>query len=208
MPPVLYPRERQILEFCAQFIQRHGYAPTLREIGEGVGLSSVATVHEHLYKLEKKGFIKKLVGSKRGIEVIRDLTRFQMGDQGIDLPVLGFVAAGVPLEPHTDPNLYLQVAPWMITKGKTAYILQVKGESMIDEGILDGDFVVIQHQTDAQNGDIVVAVLSNGLATLKRIYFEQTRVRLEPANSKMAPIFATEVKIQGKVVGLIRKFQN
>lgn len=208
MPPVLYPRERQILEFVAQFIQRHGYAPTLREIGEGVGLSSVATVHEHLYKLEKKGFIKKLIGSKRGIEIIRDMQRFQMGDQGIDLPVLGFIAAGNPLEPHTDPNLYLQVAPWMVTKGKTAYILQVKGESMIDEGILDGDFVVIQHQTDAQNGDIVVAVLSNGLATLKRIHFESTRVRLEPANSKMSPIFATEVKIQGKVVGLIRKFQN
>lgn len=208
MPPVLYPRERQILEFVAQFIQRHGYSPTLREIGNGVGLSSVATVHEHLYKLEKKGFIRKLVGSKRGIEIIRDMQRFQMGDQGIDLPVLGFIAAGNPLEPHTDPNLYLPVAPWMVTKGKTAYVLEVKGDSMIEEGILDGDFVVIQHQTDAQNGDIVVAVLSNGLATLKRIYFEQTRVRLEPANSKMAPIFATEVKIQGKCVGLIRKFQS
>lgn len=208
MPPILYPRERQILEFVAQFIQRHGYAPTLKEIGQSVGLSSVATVHEHLSKLEAKGYIRKLVGSKRGIEVIRDITRFQMGDQGLDLPVLGFVAAGTPLEPHTDPNLYIQVAPWMVTKGKTAYILQVKGESMIEEGILDGDFVVIQHQNDAQNGDIVVAILSNGLATLKRIYFETTRVRLEPANSKMAPIFATEVKVQGKVVGLIRKFQN
>lgn len=206
MAPVLYPRERQILEFIAQFIQRHGYAPTLKEIGEGVGLSSVATVHEHLSKLEIKGYIKKIVGTKRGIEVIRDVVRFQMGDQGIELPVLGFVAAGSPLEPHTDPSLYLQVAPWMVTKGKTAYVLQVKGESMIEEGILDGDFVVIQHQTDAQNGDIVVAVLSNGLATLKRIYFEKTRVRLEPANSKMAPIFATEVKVQGKVVGVIRKF--
>lgn len=206
MAPILYPRERQILEFVAQFIQRHGYAPTLKEIGEGVGLSSVATVHEHLSKLETKGYIKKIIGTKRGIEVIRDVLRFQMGDQGIELPVLGFIAAGGPLEPHTDPNLYLQVAPWMVTKGRTAYVLQVKGESMIEEGILDGDFVVIQHQTDAQNGDIVVAVLSNGLATLKRIYFEQTRVRLEPANSKMAPIFATEVKIQGKVVGVIRKF--
>lgn len=207
MTPILYPRERQILEFVAQFIQRHGYAPTLREIGAGVGLSSVATVHEHLVKLEAKGYIRKIIGSKRGIEVLKDLTRFQMGDQGIDLPVLGFIAAGAPLEPHTDPNLYLQVAPWMVTKGKTAYALQVKGESMIEEGILDGDFVIIQHQNDANNGDIVVAVLANGFATLKRIFFEQTRVRLEPANSKMAPIFATEVKVQGKVVGLIRKFR-
>lgn len=206
MPPVLYPRERQILEFVAQFIQRHGYAPTLTEIGEAVGLSSVATVHEHLSKLELKGYIKKIVGTKRGIEIIRDTVRFEMGDQGIDLPVLGFVAAGAPLEPHTDPNLYLQVAPWMVAKGKTCYALQIKGNSMVDEGILDGDFVVIQHQTDAKNGDIVVAILSNGLATLKRIFFEPNRVRLEPANSQMAPIFASEVKIQGKVVGLIRKF--
>lgn len=206
MAPILYPRERQILEFIAQFIQRHGYAPTLKEIGDAVGLSSVATVHEHITKLEKKGYIKKIVGNKRGIEIIRDVVRFQMGDQGIELPVLGFIAAGAPLEPHTDPNLYLQVAPWMVARGKTAYILQVKGNSMIEEGILDGDFVVIQHQTDAQNGDIVVAVLSNGLATLKRIYFEPNRVRLEPANSQMAPIFTTEVKIQGKVIGLIRRF--
>ncbi len=208
MPPVLYPRERQVLEFVAQFIQRYGYSPTLREIGDTVGLSSVATVHEHINKLEKKGYIKKIEGTKRGIEVIRDNLRFEMGDQGIDLPVLGYIAAGAPLEPHTDPNLYLQVAPWMISKGKTSYILQVKGESMIDEGILDGDYVVVEHQTDARNGDIVVAILSNGLATMKRIFFEPSRVRLEPANSTMAPIFASEVKIQGKVIGLIRKFYN
>lgn len=206
MTPILYPRERQILEFAAQFIQRHNYAPTLREIGDAVGLRSVATVHEHLSRLERKGYIKKIVGSKRGIEIIRDKTRFEMGDQGIELPVLGFIAAGSPLEPHTDPNLYLQVAPWMITKGKTAYILQVKGNSMIEDGILDGDYAVIQHQSDAQNGDIVVAILSNGLATLKKIFFETNRVRLEPANAEMSPIYATEVKIQGKVVGLIRKF--
>ncbi len=206
MASVLYPRERQILEFVAQYIQRQGYAPTLKEIGEAVGLSSVATVHEHVVKLETKGYIKKIVGSKRGIEVIRDVERFEMGDQSLELPVLGFIAAGTPLEPHTDPNLYLQVAPWMVTKGKTAYILQVKGNSMVEDGILDGDYVVIQHQTDAANGDIVVAVLSNGLSTLKRIYFEATRVRLEPANSTMSPIFATEVKVQGKCVGIIRKF--
>lgn len=208
MPAVLYPRERQILEYCAQFIHRHGYAPTLREIGNAVGLSSVATVHEHIAKLERKGFVKKLLGSKRGIEIVKEATRFEMGDQGLELPVLGFIAAGSPLEPHTDPNFYIQVAPFMVTKGKTAYVLQVKGESMVDDGILDGDFVVIQHQTDAKNGDIVVAILSNGLATLKRIFFEPSRVRLEPANTKMAPIFTTEVKVQGVVVGLIRKFQN
>lgn len=208
MPATLYPRERQILEFIAQFIQRHGYSPTLREIGQSVGLNSVATVHEHIAKLESKGFVKKNPNNKRGLEVTRDKSQTEIGEQGIDLPVLGYIAAGAPLEPHTDPNLYLQVAPGMVAKGKTAYVLQIKGESMIEEGILDGDFVVIQHQNDAKNGDIVVAILNNGMATLKKIFFENSRVRLEPANSKMAPIFATEVKIQGKLVGLIRRFSN
>jgi len=121
---------------------------------------------------------------------------------------LGFIAAGRPLEPYTDPNYYLSVAPGMIASGKAGYILQVKGSSMIDDGILDGDYVVVQHQQDAKNGDIVVALLPNGFVTLKRIYFEKDRIRLMPANSQMTPIFTTHVKIQGKVVGVIRKYQS
>ncbi len=206
MPAVVYNKERQILEFITQFVQRYGYAPTLKEIGGALGMHSVATVHEHLDRLRIKGFIKKLDGTARGIEVVTE--KFKSGNSGtsIELPVLGFIAAGSPLEPYTDPNFYMSVAPGMISSNKPSYILQVKGTSMIDDGIFDGDFVIIQHQQDAQNGDIVVALLPNGLATLKRIYFEKERIKLMPANATMSPIFTTHVKIQGKCVGLIRKF--
>lgn len=205
MAAILYPRERQILEFVSQFIQRFGYAPTIKEIGEALNLSSPATVHEHLDHLRTKGYIKKIDGVARGIEL---MPKFKHGETegAVELPVLGYIAAGAPLEPYTDPNFYMKVAPGMVASDKPAYILQVKGESMIDEGILDGDFVVIQHQNDARNGDIVVALLPNGLATLKRIFFEKDRIKLQPANPAMSPIFTTHVKIQGKCVGLVRKF--
>lgn len=206
MPPVLYPRERQVLEFISQFSQRYGYAPTLKEIGNSLGMSSVATVHEHLEHLRDKGYLKKIDGVARGLELIEGIYRGPNKQGAVELPVLGFIAAGAPLEPYTDPNSYLTVAPWMVASDRPAYVLKVKGDSMIDEGILDGDYVVIQHQNDAKNGDIVVALLPNGLATLKRIYFEKERIRLSPANSTMAPIFTTHVKIQGKCVGVIRKY--
>ena len=208
MPAVLYPRERQLLEFITQFIQRFGFAPTLKEIGEAMGMNSPATVHEHIDRLRQKGFIRKLDGTTRGLDVVKELYH-PAGDTGtIEIPVLGYIAAGTPLEPYSDPNFYISVAPSMVSPNKASYVLQVKGNSMVDDGILDGDYVVIQHQQDAQNGDIVVALLPNGLATLKRIFFEKERIKLAPANSTMTPIFTTHVKIQGKVVGLIRKFQN
>ncbi len=206
MPPTLYTKERQIIEFITQFIQRFGYAPTLKEIGDALGMNSAATVHEHIARLREKGFIKKLDGTARGLEVVEDKYKSGAGTTAVELPVLGFIAAGAPLEPYTDPNFYISVAPGMIAGNKPSYVLQVKGQSMVEDGILDGDYVVVQHQTDAQNGDIVVALLPNGLATLKRIYFEKQRIKLAPANATMSPIFTTHVKIQGKVVGLIRKF--
>lgn len=206
MPPVLYNKERQALEFIIQYIQRHGYAPTLIEIAEGIGVNAVSTVHEHLEKLIQKGFIKKSAGFERSIELIEGKVKIDSNESAIEVPVLGFIAAGTPLEPHTDPNFYLSVPSNIVSGKKTAFVLQVKGSSMIDEGILDGDFVVVQHQQDAQNGDIVVAILPNGLATLKRIYFEKERIRLEPANSTMSPIFTTHVKVQGKVVAVYRKY--
>lgn len=208
MTYILYPKERQTLEFLSQYIQRRGYAPTLAEIAEAIGVSAVSTVHEHLASLERKKFLKKKPGLDRSVELVEGAYKSGTNESPIELPVLGFIAAGSPLEPYTDPNLYIQVSPTMVSAKKPAYILQVKGTSMIDEGILDGDYVVIQHQSDAHNGEIVVALLPNGLATLKKIYFEKARIRLEPANSKMPPIFATHVRIQGKVVGVIRKYSN
>lgn len=208
MAPVLYNRERQTLDFIAQFIQRHGYAPTLQEIAESLGVNAVSTVHEHLGRLVLKGFIKKTAGFERGIELVNERIKQTTDETAVELPVLGFIAAGAPLEPHTDPNFYLSVASNLISSKKPGYILQVKGDSMIEEGILDGDYVVIQHQQDAQNGDIVVAILPNGLATLKRIFFEKERIKLEPANASMSPIFTTHVKIQGKVVAVLRKYTS
>lgn len=206
MPAILYPRERQLLDFITQFIGRYGYAPTLKEIGEALNIHSPATVHEHVDRLRQKGFIRKLDGTARGLEVVAENYKPAGSNATMDLPVLGFIAAGAPLEPYTDPNFYISVAPSMIASSQPHYVLQVKGQSMIEDGIFDGDYVVIQHQQDAKNGDIVVALLPNGLATLKRIYFEKDKIKLMPSNSTMSPIFTTHVKIQGRCVGLIRKF--
>ena len=208
MAPVLYNRERQVLEFISQYIQRNGYAPTLMEIAESLGLNAASTVHEHLQRLELKGYIKKTPGFERSIELINDRIKSNVNESAIELPVLGYIAAGSPLEPHTDPNFYVPVPANLISGKKQGFILQVKGTSMIDEGILDGDYVVIQHQSEAQNGDIVVATLPNGLVTLKRIIFEKARIRLEPANTTMPPIYATHVKIQGKVVAVYRRYSS
>jgi len=206
MTPILYNRERATLEFITQYIQRNGYAPTLMEIAQALNINAASTVHEHITRLVTKGFIRKQRGYERGLELVTDKVKSTESETAVELPVLGFIAAGSPLEPHTDPNYYFSVPATLVSGKKAGYILQVKGSSMIEEGILDGDFVIVQHQQDAQNGDIVVAILPNGLATLKRIYFEKERIRLEPANATMSPIYTTHVKIQGKVVGLYRQF--
>lgn len=206
MPITLYKRQRQIVDFIAQYIQKNGYSPTLQEIADSIGVSSLATVHEHLQALQRKKVIKKFEGAVRGIELL-DRTYLRITDS-VDVPFLGFIAAGSPIEPHSDPNATFKVSPEMITGKRRSYVLQVKGLSMIEDHIADGDFVVVEETKEVQNGDIVVALLDNGLATLKRFYREATRVRLEPANSSMSPIYATNVRVQGKVVGLIRKFAH
>lgn len=204
MPITLYKRQKQILDFITQYVQKNGFSPTLTEIAKALGVSSLATVHEHLATMVKKGIIKRYHGSVRGIEIVGQKEKILSNE--VELPLLGMIAAGQPIEPHTDPNASLSVPPGMLSGQKRAYVLQVKGTSMIDDGILDGDFVVVEQKETANNGEIVVAILENGFATLKRFFKEATRIRLEPANSQMAPIFAKDVKIQGKVVGVIRKF--
>ena len=206
MAVTLYKRQRQIIDFIAQYIQRNGYSPTLQEIATAIGVSSLATIHEHLQALIRKKVLKKYDGAVRGLELI-DRTFLRM-TESVDIPLLGFIAAGRPIQPHTEPNATIKVSPELISGKTRAYVLQVKGESMIEDGILDGDYVVIEEQQEAHDGEIVVALLDNGLATLKRFFKESTRIRLEPANSTMQPIYATNVRIQGKCVGLIRKFAN
>ena len=206
MPVVLYKRQRQIMDYISQYIQKNGYSPTLHDIAEAIGVHSLATVHEHLGALIKKGVIKKFDGAVRGIEILdRKIVRMS---EGLELPILGFMAPGRPIEPYTDPHATYMVAPNLTTGKRRAYVLRVKGDSMMDEGILDGDYVVVEEVQDAIDGDIVVALLDNGLATLKRFFREATRVRLEPANSNMSPIYATKVRVQGKVVGVIRRYNN
>ena len=204
MPITLYKRQKQIVDFIGQYIQKFGTSPTLQEIADALGVSSLATVHEHLQSLVKKGVIRRFEGAVRGLELLDK----ELGHaiDGVELPILGFIAAGSPIQPMTDPNATLRVASAMLTGKKRSFVLQVRGDSMIDEGILDGDFVVIEEQNNVHDGDIVVALLDNGLATLKKFFREATRVRLEPANSAMKPIFAQNVTVQGKVVGLVRRF--
>jgi repressor LexA len=204
MAITLYPRQRQILNFINQYIQKWGYAPTLKEIADALGIVSAATICEQMTALEEKGVLKRVRGRKRGIEVSPKYA--QEAKNEITLPLLGFIAAGKPLEPYTDPNATFSVPQFLISGKRRAFVLQVKGDSMVEDGILDGDYVVVEEQEDAKNGEIVVALLENGFATLKRFFKEATRVRLEPANSKMAPIFAKNVKVQGKVVGLVRRY--
>jgi len=204
MAITLYKRQRQIVDFISQYIQKNGYSPTLKEIAEAIGVSSLATIHEHLQALQRKKIIKKHEGTVRGIELV-DRTFIKINDS-VDLPFLGYIAAGSPIETNTDTNATFKVSPELVTGKKRAYVLQVKGKSMIEDHIEDGDYIVVEETEAVNNGDIVVALLDNGLATLKRFYREVTRVRLEPANSTMSPIYATNVRIQGRVVGLIRKF--
>lgn len=204
MAVTLYKRQRQIVDFIAQYIQKNGYSPTLREIADSIGVSSLATVHEHIQALVRKKVIRKHEGAVRGLELL-DRTFIKMSDS-IDLPFLGYIAAGSPIDPHPDQDATFKVSPEIVSGKKRSYVLQVKGLSMIEDHIDDGDYVVIEETSSVNNGDIVVALLDNGLATLKRYYKEVTRIRLEPANSSMSPIYATNVKIQGRVVGLIRRF--
>ncbi len=206
MALVVYKRQAQILDFIKQHIQSKGSAPTLREIADSIGVSSLATVHEHLQALVTKGLIKRKGGKVRSIE-IKDV-ELNFNPQGVSVPILGFIAAGAPIEPYTDPNATISIPPNFYSQKKRVYVLQVRGESMIEEQIRDGDYVVVEQEESANNGDIVVALLDNGMATLKRFFREATRVRLEPANAKMSPIFVKNVRIQGKVVGLVRRYTN
>ncbi|OFZ53950.1 MAG: repressor LexA [Bacteroidetes bacterium RIFCSPHIGHO2_02_FULL_44_7] len=204
MTVILYRRQKQILEYLNNYIDKNGHAPTLVEIAKKLGVRSLATVHEHLQTLEKKGLIKRIGGISRGIELLDR----KIGEvvRGVELPLLGFIAAGSPIEPYTDPNATFAVEPNMVSGRRKSYVLQVKGDSMVEDGILDGDFVVVEETNQARDGDIVVAMINNGIVTLKRFFKEPGRIRLQPANSSMRPIYAKDVTIQGRVVSVIRKY--
>lgn len=209
MAGVLYRKEREVLEFLAQFQRQYGYSPTLVEIAKATGHRSNSTVHTLIKSLVEKGYIQKVEGNTRVLKIIDEKVTFSMlgSKPSIELPLMGYIAAGKPLEPHTDPNATFHVSASLLSGKKTAYILQVKGNSMIEDGILDGDYVVIERVNEAMDGDIVVAIVDDNLATLKKFYRENGTVVLKPANSSMEPIYPKSLMVQGKVVGLVRKFQ-
>jgi repressor LexA len=205
MAVTLYRKQRQIVDFIDLFIRKHGYSPTLQEIADAIGVKSLATVHEHLAALTKKGVIRKISGEVRGIELAEQ--RIASLLEGVDVPLFGYIAAGQPIEAIENPSETINIPGDMVGKKQT-YVLQVRGQSMIEAGILDGDYVVIERADTANNGEIVVALLENQFATLKRYFKEKDHIRLEPANSTMNPILAKSVTIQGKVIGIIRRYTH
>lgn len=208
MAGVLYRKERELLEYLAQFQSQHGYSPTLQELADATGHRSKSTIHTLIRSLVDKGYVQKVEGNTRVLKIVEEKVKLAtMGNlPSVELPLMGFIAAGKPLEPHTDPNATFQVSASMISGKKTSYVLQVRGNSLVDEAIVDGDFVVIEKEFNVVNGDIVVAIVDDNLATLKKYYKEGERVVLKPANRDMDPIYPTSLTLQGKVVGVIRKF--
>jgi repressor LexA len=207
-PVTLYKRQKEILEFIVKYIEENNYSPTLQEIATAMGLSSLATVHEHINALERKGLLTRYDGSVRGLKVNSQNSESETLS-GIVLPVVGYIAAGRPIDAIQNESKTISVSPDLVPSFKKCFVLQVRGDSMIDEGIFNGDYVVIQSQDTAENGDIIVALLENGFATLKSFYREKGGViRLQPANPKMEPIYTNEDEliIQGKVTGVIRKY--
>ena len=199
----LTKRQREILDYLSEFIQKHGYAPSLEEIGKRFGLSSLATVHKHLTNLQDKGFIKRAWNRSRSVEMVAT----RNGGRAVELPLLGFVAAGVPIEAVAS-NETIAVPEEMVGKRDT-YVLRVRGDSMIDEQIRDGDFVVVEDRKSADNGEMVIALVRGTDVTLKKFFRDPGgRIRLQPANQTMQPIFVDpdQVQVQGVVVGVLRKY--
>jgi repressor LexA len=194
-------RQREMLDCIEQFIQRNGYSPTLEEIGRMMELSSLATVHKHLQNLEAKGLIRRNWNHSRAIE----LTRHAEPEEAT-LPLMGVVAAGLPIEAIED-NEAIQVPPMLVGK-KDSYVLRVRGQSMIDEGIREGDLIIVESAQTARTGQTVVALVDGSDATVKKFYPEGETIRLQPANESMAPMRypAERVQIQGVVIGLIRRY--
>ncbi|MDR0500975.1 MAG: transcriptional repressor LexA [Coriobacteriales bacterium] len=203
-------RQAEILTFLGDFAKKTGYPPSVREIGNAVGLSSSSTVHTHLSQLEVKGYIRRDGSGARAIIILKDEhgnpvapeVFSQKSAQIVNLPVVGRVAAGEPIlaEQNVEETVPM---PSQIIGDQGSFMLTVRGESMIDAGILDGDYVVVREQNTANNGDIVVAMIDDE-ATVKTFYRENNRIRLQPQNSTMSPIYSSDVAILGKVIALLR----
>lgn len=210
MTQILPRKKQKILAYLKEYIREHGYAPTLTEISHHFRLSSPATVHEHLEYLEKHGFISRhdnqLQIIDRAANDGAENTEVEyLAGSAVELPIAGLITAGAPIEAIEDATATLTV-PSELARRRNSYVLKVKGDSMIESCIADGDFVIVEKQDYAQNGDIVVALLDDGSATLKEYHKEKHYVRLQPRNFKYQPLRVKNVVIQGKVTGIIRAF--
>ncbi|MCX5755274.1 MAG: transcriptional repressor LexA [Gemmatimonadetes bacterium] len=197
-------RQRQILDYLNSYSTEHGYAPSFEEIADHFNYNSLATVHEHLTNIERKGYIKRTYNESRAIEILPS----DVISRAVELPLLGAVAAGSPIEVSTD-NETVSVPEDFVRRSGNHYALRVRGQSMIDDQIRDGDFVVVNDRSTADNGEMVIAMLEGSSATVKRYYRERDgRIRLQPSNEAMAPIYVREdqMQIRGIVVGVLRRY--
>ena len=198
----LTKRQREIFDFISRYLSRHGYPPTVREIGQAVGLHSSSTVHAHLSKLESLGVLKRDPSKPRALEVLVERAKRAVRPSG--LPLVGQVAAGEPVLAEENIEDYIEV-PDVVGGEDGDYILRVRGESMKDAGILEGDFVVVRPAERARDGEIVVALVGDDDATVKRFFREKNQVRLQPENKSMKPIRSRDVRLLGRVVGVFRR---
>lgn len=201
----LSPRQQAILDYIQQNVQEKGYPPSVREIGEAVGLASSSTVHGHLSRLEKKGYIRRDPTKPRAIELLKQKDGAKTKIDSVMVPLVGKVTAGEPITAIENIEDYYPIPRKWVGDDHSAFLLSVQGDSMINAGILDGDYVVVRKQSTAENGDIVVAMTQDGEATVKRFFKEDNHIRLQPENDQLQPIRLPQVIILGKVVSLIRE---
>ena len=203
--PPLTKKQKDVLTYIELFIKKHGYTPSYREIAKGLKLSSPSTVHQHVQALCEKGIINSEDGCARSIELVET---HPLSPLAVMLPMAGLITAGEPIE-AVEQNEAMAVPADFVVDAENSYVLKVKGRSMIEDGIFDGDYVIIERNHSPKNGDIVVALLDNAYATLKRFYREASHIRLQPANSTMQPIIVKgDINIQGIVRAVIRKFSS
>ena len=202
MSDSLTKKQKQIVDYLQGYIQDRGYMPTYREIAQAFNLSSPSSIHQYMKALEEKGYITMSHNEARSIELT---TKSLPTPPAVALPLMGLITAGEPIEAleNREP---VGVPASLVNDPANSYVLRVKGESMIEEGILDGDYVIVERNPSPRNGDIVVALLDNAYATLKKFYREKNQIRLQPANSTMQPIYVKDPLIQGVVKGLVRSF--
>ena len=202
----LTDKQIEVLDTLKKYLAKHGYPPTVRELGEILGLSSPATTHFHLDKLEKKGYIKKGKEKNRCIELLVPNEFVEKDDKVVTIPLIGTITAGSPIEAIENPDEYLNIPEEIVPKKSEVFALAVEGTSMINKGIRDKDLVIIKRCQEAENGEIVAAMTSENEVTLKTFYKEKNHIRLQPENDTMSPIILNSVTILGKAVGLYRKF--